>query len=422
MPRVRKFNPKKKFYTNQHSSVSTPEVRPRPTQPLKVSSSKKKISSSKLPKDVSYEERQVNFIVNLDLISNLIKSFTKCKYCYSDNSIQLELDENLKAGLVHRLVIKCLKCDQSKCCMSSNVTHNLYENNIRFTYALRSIGKGLASAKMFNAVMNLDPPSAKFTKYNSRLTKAMTEVGEASMLNAAIEAVEVNEGSRDIAAAFDGTWQKRGYTSLNGVITVTSFDTGRVLDVECLAKFCFGCVNKDITNNPENTAKHRAICSSNYIGSSGGMEVAGAKALCSRSEAKLGVRYKEYLGDGDSKGFTAVLESKPYGDGLDITKLECVGHVQKRMGSRLRRLKRDFKKKQLSDGKGIGGSGRLTNEEIHRLQNYYGKAIRENLGSEEDMERAIWATLDHRRSTDENPRHERCSNTWCKFAKAQLNG
>lgn len=122
--------------------------------------------------------------------------------------------------------------------------------------------------------------------------------------------------------------------------------------------------------------------------------------------------YKEYLGDGDSKGFTAVLESKPYGDGFDITKLECVGHIQKRMGSRLRRLKRDFKKKLLSDGKGIGGSGRLTNEEMDRLQNYYGKAIRENLGSEEDMERAIWATLNHGRSTDENPRHERCSNTW----------
>ncbi|GFS59797.1 uncharacterized protein TNCV_2806151 [Trichonephila clavipes] len=34
-----------------------------------------------------------------------------------------------------------------------------------------------------------------------------------------------NEGNKNIAVAVDGTWQKRGYTSLNGVVTVTSIDT-----------------------------------------------------------------------------------------------------------------------------------------------------------------------------------------------------
>ena len=41
-------------------------------------------------------------------------------------------------------------------------------------------------------------------------------------------------GYKDIAAAFDGTWQKRGHTSINGVLTVTSFDTRKVLDFDCL--------------------------------------------------------------------------------------------------------------------------------------------------------------------------------------------
>ena len=33
--------------------------------------------------------------------------------------------------------------------------------------------------------------------------------------------------------------------------------------------------------------------------------------------------------------------------------------------------------KKLSDGKGVGGAGRLTQDMIKRIQNYYGFAIRE---------------------------------------------
>ncbi|GFX35619.1 uncharacterized protein TNCV_104241 [Trichonephila clavipes] len=45
--------------------------------------------------------------------------------------------------------------------------------------------------------------------------------------NAAKEAICENEGNKNIAVAVDGTWQKRGYTSLNGVVTMTSIDTGK---------------------------------------------------------------------------------------------------------------------------------------------------------------------------------------------------
>ena len=70
------------------------------------------------------------------------------------------------------------------------------------------------------------------------------------------------------------------------------------------------------------------------------MEVVGAKAVCARSETKLGLRYTRCLGDGDSKGFVAVLEDNPYGQNVKITKLECVGHVQKHVGCKLWRLKK----------------------------------------------------------------------------------
>ena len=51
---------------------------------------------------------------------------------------------------------------------------------------------------------------------------------------------------------------------------------------------------------------------------------------------------------------------------IDIAKLECVGHYQKRVGTILRNLK----KKQ----KGVGGRCRLIDTTIDQLENYEGVA------------------------------------------------
>lgn len=45
--------------------------------------------------------------------------------------------------------------------------------------------------------------------------------------------------------------------------------------------------------------------------------------------------------------------------------------------------------------------------------------------SVKDMKNAIWATYDHKRSTEENPHHERCpagSTSWCAWRKAEAAG
>lgn len=83
-----------------------------------------------------------------------------------------------------------------------------------------------------------------------RLLKGTKQVSEASMRKAADEAVDANDGINEIAAAFDGTWQKRGHTSMNGVVTVTSFDNGKVLDYECFSKLCVSRVNKNNVPDP----------------------------------------------------------------------------------------------------------------------------------------------------------------------------
>ncbi|GFT94320.1 uncharacterized protein TNCV_927491 [Trichonephila clavipes] len=129
-----------------------------------------------------------------------------------------------------------------------------------------------------------------------------------------------------------------------------------------------------------------------------------------------------FNGDGDTKTFNALSENKPYGDDYLIQKIECVGYVQKRMGTRLRKLILVYSKKKLSDGKTIGGKGRLTDSLIDKLAHYYGNAIRCNSTSVKEMRKAIWAVFGgHSCSTDDEPMHWFCPtnpNTWCKYNAA----
>ena len=103
-----------------------------------------------------------------------------------------------------------------------------------------------------------------------------------------------------------------------------------------------------------------------------------------------------------------------------IKKLECVGHIQKRVGSRLRKLK--------EKNKGIGGKGKLTDKVINTLQNYYGMAIRNNTGDIITMKKSIAAVIHHCTEKDnvsKEVRHQYCplsGDSWCKFQKNKFNG
>ena len=109
------------------------------------------------------------------------------------------------------------------------------------------------------------------------------------------------------------------------------------------------------------------------------------KELFTRSVEKHGVKYMNYIGDGDSKTHTGIVNSKLYGDDCEIVKKECIGHVQKRMGTRLRECKKKTP--------GIGGRNKLTAKLIDKLSVYYGLTIRRNCDNKDDMRKAIWATF-----------------------------
>ena len=117
----------------------------------------------------------------------------------------------------------------------------------------------------------------------------------------------------------------------------------------------------------------------------------------------------------ETASFKKISEAKPYRLEIDIEKLECVGHVQKRCVTRLRKTI-NVKGKKLDDGKGIGGAGRLTKKKIAILQNYFCFSNRQNSKNLERMRADIMAVLYHVASTDENQQQHLCpSISWCKY-------
>ncbi|GFY16766.1 uncharacterized protein TNCV_2788881 [Trichonephila clavipes] len=183
----------------------------------------------------------LNAIMNLNILAFVFKNEVHCKMCNSGLDMQFLKG---KSGLAIAFVLKCFACPYRVEFSSSNFHEGtqIATINTRFVYAMRSIGKGAEAGRMF--------------------------CGD-SIQNAAKEAICENEGNKNIAVAVNGTWQKRGYTSLNGVVTVTSIDTGKVIDVDILSKYC-ACKNLPF---------HEKDCKRNYVGSSGAMEIQGASKI-----------------------------------------------------------------------------------------------------------------------------------------------
>ena len=201
---------------------------------------------------------------------------------------------------------------------------------------------------------------------------------------------------RDIEISVDGTYMTRGHSSNVGVSTAIGLKTGKVLDTGARSKLCKSCEyweRQDKTSEKYRRwqIRHEGKCTLNHEGSSGSMEGEIAKKIFSRSVELYNLRYTGFIGDGDTNSFKKVFDSKPYGVDVEVQKLECVGHVQKRMGKKLRDLKKYAKGKKLADGKSIGGRGRLTDTEINKIQAYYGNAIRGNVNNLVGIRAAVWA-------------------------------
>ena len=138
-------------------------------------------------------------------------------------------------------------------------------------------------------------------------------------------AVQEGQVICDIRVSLDGTHTTRGDRSKVGVPTVTGCESGKVLNTGSRSKLGLSCDHRD-TRDPTSEryrnrqAAHADVCTWTHDVSSGG----------------------------DVDSFQEVFDESVYRDNHPVEKTKCLGHVQKRMGSRLRRLRAQCGKRQLA--------------------------------------------------------------------------
>lgn len=382
-----------------------------------ISSSAKKLKLSKDQYDVSVDETFAYRIVCLFSVLNTITTLVKCKTCGGD----VHFTETSARGLGFKVVVNCQNCEQVFI-NSCPLIKNAYEINRRIIFAMRFLGIGLNGIKKFCAFMDLPRPifQSFYDKIMKSIAIATSAVRDISIKKAAEQEKElsIQKGqSEGVTVSGDGSWRKRGFSSLYGIVSLIGWHTGKALDVIVKSKFCKMCeswASKEGTYEYEEwKINHANECQTNHEGSSGKMEVDGAKEMFARSEALHGIRYSSYIGDGDCKTFKGIVESHPY-ENFTIKKKECIDHIQKRMGTRLREVKKETK--------GLGGKGKLTGKLIDELTIFYGLAIRRNVDSVDNMRKEIWTTLKHKISTNDKPQHDDCpagSESWCSWQRAK---
>ncbi|GFX14896.1 uncharacterized protein TNCV_1486381 [Trichonephila clavipes] len=153
-----------------------------------------------------------------------------------------------------------------------------------------SIGRGRSTADTFCGIMSLPSPLEKFRTYTEMLFNSTQFTCEKSMRNSVEQATRI-EGSYDIDVALNDSWQKRGYQSLSGIVTVTSVDTAQVIDFEVFSKHCRYKTAFNSAREPS--------CIANDSGTSRAMERKSVMTIFERSEDHYGVHYTKYLDDGD---------------------------------------------------------------------------------------------------------------------------
>ena len=208
-------------------------------------------------------------------------------------------------------------------------------NNMCAIIALRENGKGYAGLESVCGYMNLVPPMNvnSFNKSMGDIISSYKQCAEDKMNSAAENVRQMNneitvdnETIVDIVVSSDGTWQKRGHDSLNGVVTIIRNDVRQCIDYRVLStKKCNACskweTKKDAVEFEKFISEHE--CSINHRGSAGSVEAKGVVECFQLSVENRKLQYTKFIGDGDSKTHTSIFTADPY-PGVKVEKLECM--------------------------------------------------------------------------------------------------
>jgi len=272
-----------------------------------------------------------NVIISFSILKDILKEVGNCPEC--NCGVTVTSDEAKRRGFAHNVEIKCASCQYSYSTYTSgtvdrntNMTkastkgRKTFDINLRMIVAFREIGRGHEPLISFSRIANLSCMHVNAFQNNNELIQAAYKSAATDSMKFAGSVIRENAeeksltGEKLVQVSLDGTWQKRGHSSLNGAVTAIS--NGRCIDVDVLSKYCRGC---QIWNRKKHHPKYESWkanhkCSLNHEKSSGAMEGVGALNIFNRSFDSHKLIYKYYLGDGDSSSFSDVVASKLWGN------------------------------------------------------------------------------------------------------------
>ena len=294
-------------------------------------------------------------IINLQLLSRHIEDVTQhVATCSACHMVAQSLDaitvvgEKDRNGLASIMGCKFKGCGQELTFNTSTKATGLtgkyfWTNNLAAVWGQMSVGGGFNSLEESLSVFNIPVMTQRsFVHTEQMIGKWWWKLLEESMISAGKEEkqIAINKGQYHnnipaITVIVDGGWSKRthkhSYNALSCVGVIFGKETRKLLYIGVRNKFCTVCA-KDASKSHE--------CYKNWSGSSSSMESDIILEGFRKAEQQHGLRYINFIGDGDSSVHTTLI-SGVSGWGHAISKQECANHAVKCYRSSLENLVKD---------------------------------------------------------------------------------
>jgi len=341
-----------------------------------------------------------------------------------DDQVAVTMNETHRDGLASTLTTHCSNCNEEFTLHTSSKVKGLtgkpyWESNVAATWGQMSTGGGHSRLEESMAVLGVPVMTKKAFMgaerrigqwWQTLLQESMKAAGEEEKA-IALAKNRMHDGIPAITVIVDGGWSKRAhkhsYNAKSGVGIIIGKETGKILFMGVRNKYCAVC-SKVTDGNPP--PKHD--CYLNWSTSSSAMEADIILEGFEKAYDQHGLRYMEYIGDGDSSVQPKLVEKLPWG--FAIKKLECANHAVKCFRASLENL--------VSTNSSYKGRGKLTEAMRKRLTKAARSAI--IMRSKETNKQAAVRKLQH--DLMNIPLHcfgyhEKCSADFCKTKQQQLN-
>jgi len=263
-----------KFHGNQWTEESE-------TQGTSSASQRKVRNSAESVPTVSNDFCYV--LLEFFTVFHFLENVVKCKTCGGD----VNFERSHQRGLGFKNKVRCDGPCPDQSVQSCPFAKNAYEVNIRVSFAMRMLGVAYAGLRAFCRLMDMATPVVEsfYSLACNKIRDSCRKISEISMNKAAKEEKNLTIAANNylnpssVGVSSDGSWMKRGFTSLHGIVGVIGLKSGKVLDCVIKSACCKSCEYWESKAGEEPEAydeyvnNHYPVCNANYEGTSGGTEV-----------------------------------------------------------------------------------------------------------------------------------------------------